>query len=338
MGYRIAVIGATGNVGQELLTTLAEHGFPAEDIVALASSASIGREASYGEDDVLKVRDVAAFDFKGIAAVINAAGSKVAAETLPKAVGAGAVAIDMSPFWRMEPDVPLVVPEVNADAIPEHDEKGIVATPSAATILLVTALKPLHDLARVRRVVVSTYQAVSDGGRGAMDELFTQTRAIYVNDPLDNKAFTKQIAFNVIPHVDAFMDDGATREEWRLMAETKRILGADVKLTATCVWVPVFIGHALSVNVEFEEALSVEDAWKAWKEAPGVTVVDHRADEGYVSPVEVAGDDPVFISRAREDFTVDNGLSFWCVTDNLRKGAALNAVQILEELIREWDA
>jgi aspartate-semialdehyde dehydrogenase len=337
MGHRIAVVGATGNVGREILSTLAERGFPVADVSALATSASIGAQLSYGEDDLIEIKDVAAFDFKGIDIAIFAAGTKAAAEIAPKAVGAGAVVIDTSSYWRLEPDVPLVVPEVNPDVLPEHDKKGIVASPSAAATILAVALKPLHERWGAKRVVVSTYQAVSDAGREAMDELFAQTRAVYVNDPMEPKAFTKQIAFNVIPHVDAFMDDGNTQEEWRLAVETRKLLDPRVRVTATCVRVPVFIGHALSVNVEFEEPVSVEEAWQVWRETEGITVIDHRANEGYVTPVEVAGDDPVYISRAREDFTVENGLSFWCAADNLRKGAALNAVQIAEALIASWE-
>lgn len=337
MAYRIAVIGATGNVGRELLTTLAERGIPVGDVSALATSASIGSELSYGEDDLVTIQDVATFDFKGVDIAIFAAGVKAASDIAPKAVSAGAVVIDTSTFWRLEPDVPLVVPGVNLDALPQHDEKGIVASPAPTSVLLTTALKPLHDRFGITRVVVTTFEAVSDAGREAMDELFTQTRAIYVNDPVENKAFTKQIAFNVIPHIDAFMDDGATQSEWRLTVETRKILGPKIKVTATCVRVPVFIGHSLSVNVEFEKPVSVEEAWEAWRETQGITVIDHRANEGYVTPVEVAGEDPIFISRAREDFTVENGLSFWCAGDNLRKGSALNAVEIAEALIASWE-
>lgn len=337
MGHRIAVIGATGTVGREILTSLAERGFPAGDVTALASSGSLGQEVSFGEDDVLKVGDLAGFDFDGTEIALFAAGDKVAANDIPRAVGAGAVAIDTSPYWRLEPDVPLMVPEANPEALPLYDEKGIIAVPSPAVTLLATALKPLADLAPLLRVVVSTYQPTSEAGHPAMDELFTQTRAIYVNDPVEHTVFTKQIAFNVIPHVGDFLDDGQTQDEWRLNAETKKVLGAHVRVQATCVRVPVFIGLGLSVTVEFEGPVSADDARAAWAEAEGVTLIDHRADEGYVTPVEVAGDDPVFISRVREDSTVENGLSFWCVGDNLRKGAALNAVQIAEALIGEWD-
>lgn len=336
MGRRVVVVGI-GNVGREALTSLAERGYPAADVTALATEAAVGREVSYGENDVLPVGDAAKFAFEGVDVVINAAGPKAAADLMPKAVGAGAIVVDTSTHWRLNPEVPLVVPGVNPDAIAGYDEKGILAVPSAPTILLTAALKPLFETAGIRRVVVSTYQAVSDAGRAAMDELFTQTRAIYVNDPIEPKEFTKQIAFNVVPHVGAFQDDGFTEEEWRLGVETRKVLAPSVKVTATCVRVPVFIGHALSVNVELDGPMSVDEAWAAWRETGGLTVIDHRENEGYATPVEVAGDDPIFISRAREDFTVENGLSFWCVADNLRAGAGLAAVRIVEELFQSWD-
>ena len=333
MGYRIAVVGATGNVGREMLGTLAERNFPADEVVALASERSIGTEVSFGEDDVLKVHDLATFDFRGIDIVLSSPGAKVSAQYSPKAAAAGAVVIDNTSHWRMDPDVPLVVPEVNPQAIAGFRKKGIIANPNCSTIQMVVALKPLHDLATIRRVVVATYQSVSGAGKEGMDELFEQTRAIYVNDPVEKNKFTKQIAFNVIPHIDEFMDDGYTKEEWKMSVETRKILDPRIKVTATCVRVPVFIGHSEAVTVEFEKPITVEEAHAAWRRAPGVTLIDHRANEGYVTPVECAGDDPVFISRVREDFTVENGLSFWCVSDNLRKGAALNAVQIAEALI-----
>ena len=336
MGYRVAVVGATGNVGREMLTTLTERAFPASEVVALASARSVGKEVSYGESMTLKVQDLATFDFRGIDIVLSSPGAKVSQVFSPKAAAAGAVVIDNTSFFRMDPDVPLVVPEVNPDALAGYKKRGIIANPNCSTIQMVVALKPLHDLARIRRVVVSTYQSVSGAGKDAMDELFNQTRGIFVNEPAQRhqKKFTKQIAFNVIPHIDVFMDDGSTKEEWKMAAETRKILDPDIKVVATCVRVPVFIGHSEAVTVEFERPITVEAAQAALRAAPGVSVVDHRADEGYVTPVECVGEDAVYISRLRKDSTVDNGLSFWCVSDNLRKGAALNAVQIAEELVR----
>ncbi len=335
MGYKVAVIGATGNVGREMLTILSEREFPVEDVVALASTRSTGMEVSFGEDRVLKVRDLATFDFRGWDIALSSPGAKVSAEFSPKAGHAGCVVIDNTSHFRMDPDVPLVVPEVNPQAIAGYSRRNIIANPNCSTIQMVMALKPLHDLARIRRVVVSTYQSVSGAGRDAMDELFTQTRGIYVNDPIVKEKFTKQIAFNVIPHIDKFMDDGATKEEWKMVVETKKILDPAIKVTATCARVPVFIGHAEAINIEFQNPISAEEARAALKRAPGITVIDQRADEGYVTPVECAGDDPVFVSRIREDPTVENGLSLWVVADNLRKGAALNAVQIAECLVRD---
>jgi len=336
MGRRIAVVGV-GNVGREALSSLAERGHAAADVTALATEAAVGQEISFGENDVLSVGVAAKFDFSDVDVVINAAGAKAGGDLMPTAVGAGAVVVDTSTHWRMNPEVPLVVPGVNPDAIAGYDEKGILAIPSAPTVLLTTALKPLFEAVGIRRVVVSTYQAVSDAGRAAMDELFTQTRAVYVNDSIEPREFSKQIAFNVIPHIGGFQDDGYTDEEWRLSVETRKVLSPQIKVTATCVRVPVFIGHALSVNVELDGPLTVDEAWEAWRETEGLTVIDHRANEGYVTPVEVAGDDPIFISRAREDFTVENGLSFWCVGDNLRAGAGLAAARIVGELFERWD-
>ena len=336
MSYRVAVIGATGNVGRELLTILAERSFPVADVVALASAKSIGREVSFGDDDVLTIQDLAAFDFKGWDIALSSPGAQVSAVYAPKAAKAGCVVIDNTSMFRMDPDVPLVVPEVNAEAIAGHTARNIIANPNCSTIQMVVALKPLHDLARIRRVVVATYQSVSGAGRDAMDELFSQTRAIFVNDPVEKRNFTKQIAFNVVPHIDDFMEDGATKEEWKIMVETKRILDRRIKVVATCVRVPVFVGHGEAINVEFEAPVSVDQARAALRAAPGVTVIDHRADEGYVTPVECAGDDQVYVSRIRDDITVDNGLSLWVVSDNLRKGAALNAVQIAETLVRDY--
>ncbi|MDE1149538.1 MAG: aspartate-semialdehyde dehydrogenase [Azospirillaceae bacterium] len=334
MGYKVAVVGATGNVGREMLQILAEREFPVTQVVALASERSIGSEVSFGDDD-LRVQDLSKFDFSGTDIVLSSAGAKVSAQFATKAASAGAVVIDNTSHFRMDPDVPLVVPEVNPEAIAGYKKKGIIANPNCSTIQMVVALKPLHDLARIRRVVVSTYQSVSGAGKEAMDELFTQTRAIYVNDPIEKRQFSKQIAFNVIPHIDVFMDDGTTKEEWKMVVETKKILGPSIKVTATCVRVPVFIGHSEAINLEFENPISADEARAVLRKAKGVSLIDHRADEGYVTPVEVAGDDLVFVSRLREDITVENGLNLWVVADNLRKGAALNAVQIAERLAKD---
>ncbi len=333
MGYRIAVVGGTGNVGREMLTTLAEHDFPADEVVALASSRSLGKDVSYGDDKILKVRNLEHFDFKGFDIALFSPGGKVSAVYAPKAAAAGCIVIDNTSHFRMDPDVPLVVPEVNPDAIAGYTKRNIIANPNCSTIQMVVALKPLHDLARVKRVVVATYQSVSGAGRDAMDELFNQTRAIFVNDPIDRQKFTKQIAFNVIPHIDVFVEGGETREEWKMAVETRKILGPDIQVSATCVRVPVFVGHGEAINVEFERPLGETQARAALKKAPGVIVLDRRADEGYVTPVEAAGEDAVYVSRIRKDPTVANGLSLWVVSDNLRKGAALNAVQIAEHLI-----
>jgi aspartate-semialdehyde dehydrogenase len=336
MGFKVAVVGATGNVGREILTTLDERNFPADDVVALASSASVGKEVSFGEDDILKVQALDAFDFKGIDIVLSSPGSKVSAAFAPRAAKAGAVVIDNTSCFRMDPDVPLVVPEVNPQAIAQYEKRGIIANPNCSTIQMVVALKPLHDIARIKRIVVATYQSVSGAGRAAMDELFSQTRAIYVNDPVKPEQLTKQIAFNVIPHIDIFMDDGATKEEWKMAVETRKILDPDIAVTATCVRVPVFVGHAEAVNIEFERPLSEDRARAALRNAPGIIVVDHRADEGYVTPAEAAGEDAVYVSRIRRDPTVPHGLNLWVVADNLRKGAALNAVQIAELLASDF--
>jgi aspartate-semialdehyde dehydrogenase len=335
MGCKFAVVGATGNVGREMLSILAEHKFPAADVQAVASERSVGTEVSYGENDVLKVRDLDQYDFRGVDIALFSPGAKVSAVHAPRAAKAGAVVIDNTSHFRMDKDVPLVVPEVNPEAVALFDKRGIIANPNCSTIQMVVALKPLHVRAGIRRVVVATYQSVSGAGREAMDELFTQTRGIYVNDPIRTERFTKQIAFNCIPHIDIFMDDGDTKEEWKMAAETRKILDPDIKVTATCVRVPVFISHAEAVNVEFERPISESEARAALRTAPGVIVVDHRADDGYVTPVEVAGEDAVYVSRIRRDPTVANGLNLWVVGDNLRKGAALNAVQIAELLIRD---
>ena len=333
MGFRVAVVGATGNVGREILQTLAEREFPVDEAFAIASSKSAGREVSFGEKDVLKVQSLDDFNFKGIDIALFSPGSKVSAKHAPRAAAAGCVVIDNTAQFRMEPDVPLVVPEVNPEAIAGYSKRNIIANPNCSTIQMVMALKPLHEAAGVRRVVVATYQAVSGAGKAAMDELFNQTRGIYVNDPIVKEAFTKQIAFNVIPQIDDFMDDGSTREEWKMAVETRKILDPDIKVVATCVRVPVFIGHGEAITVELENALSVSQARALLRAAPGVSVVDRRVEEGFVTPAECAGEDAVYVSRIRADTTVKHGLSFWVVTDNLRKGAALNAVQIAELLV-----
>ena len=332
MGYRIAVSGATGAVGREILTTLHERAFPADEVIALASDRSAGKTVSYGEDEEIKVQDLARFDFKGIDIVLSSPGAKVSAEHSPRAAKAGAVVIDNTSQFRMDPDVPLVVPEVNPEAIAGYGKRNIIANPNCSTIQMVLALKPLHELARIKRAVVATYQSTSGGGKEAMDELFNQTRGIYVNEPVRPEIFTKQIAFNVIPHIDVFMEDGFTKEEWKMVVETKKILDPSIKVVATCVRVPVFIGHSEAISLEFESPISVEEAREALRQQSGVTVIDHRVDEGYVTPAECAGEDAVFVSRIRTDPTVDNGLMLWVVSDNLRKGAALNAVQIAEKL------
>ncbi|MGB0681585.1 MAG: aspartate-semialdehyde dehydrogenase [Magnetovibrionaceae bacterium] len=338
MGYKVAVVGATGNVGRELLSIMAERDFPADEVVALASSRSVGREVSYGDDEVLKVQDLATYDFKGTDIVLSSPGASISKEYSPKAAAAGAVVIDNTSYFRMEPDVPLVVPEVNPEALAGHTKRGIIANPNCSTIQMVVALKPLHALGRIKRVVVSTYQSVSGGGKEAMDELFNQTAGIYKNEPASKhqEKFTKQIAFNVIPHIDIFMDDGSTKEEWKMMAETKKILSPDIQVHANCARVPSFIGHAEYINVEFEEQVTENRAREALSRAPGISVIDYRENEGYVTPVECVGEDATYISRIRKDATVENGLSFWCVSDNLRKGAALNTVQIAEELVRGY--
>src|SRR5437660_7787484 len=290
MGFKVAVVGATGNVGREIVTTLAQRRFPADDVVALASSRSVGREVSFGEDDILRVEALATYDFRGIDIVLSSPGAKVSAVFAPRATKAGAVVIDNTSCFRMEPDVPLVVPEVNPEAIAQYKKRGIIANPNCSTIQMVVALKPLHDLARIKRVVVATYQSVSGAGRSAMDELFNQTRSVYVNDPIKPEHLTKQIAFNVIPHIDIFMADGTTKEEWKMAVETRKILDPDIAVSATCVRVPVFIGHAEAINVEFTRPITEEAAREALHDAPGVIVVDQRADEGYVTPAEAAGE------------------------------------------------
>ena len=338
MGFKYAVVGATGNVGREILQIMSERDVDAKDVVALASSRSVGAEVSYGEDEVLKIYDLETFDFEGIDIVLSSPGAKVSEKYVPRATSAGSVVIDNTSQFRMDPEVPLVVPEVNPEAIAEFRNRNIIANPNCSTIQLVVALKPLHDLAGIRRVIVSTYQSVSGAGKSGMDELFNQTKGIYMNEPEHKyqETFSKQIAFNAIPHIDIFMEDGTTKEEWKMMVETKKILDPEIRLTATCVRVPVFVGHAESVNIEFENPISTDEARDALRAAPGVVVVDHREDEGYVTQVECAGEDPVYVSRIRDDMTIENGINFWVVADNLRKGAALNTFQIAETLIRDY--
>ncbi len=335
MGYRVVVVGATGNVGREMLNVLAEREFPIEELAAVASARSQGDEIEFGETGrMLKVRNIEHFDFAGWDMALFAAGSDVAATYAPKAAAAGCVVIDNSSLYRMDPDVPLVVPEVNPDAIDGYKAKNIIANPNCSTAQMVVVLKPLHDAARIKRVVVSTYQSVSGAGKQGMDELFEQSRNIFVGDPAVPTKFTKQIAFNVIPHIDNFLDDGSTKEEWKMVVETKKILDPKIRVTATCVRVPVFVGHSEAINIEFEDELSAEQAQDLLREAPGVMLIDKREDGGYVTPVECVGDGATYVSRVREDPTVDSGLTLWCVSDNLRKGAALNAVQIAELLGR----
>ena len=336
MGYRVAIVGATGNVGREIMQIMAERSFPADEVVALASERSVGKEVSYGDTAVLKVRNLADFDFSDTDLVLSSPGASVSKIHSPRAAAAGAVVIDNTSYFRMDPDVPLVVPEVNEEALAGYNRKNIVANPNCSTMQMVVALKPLHDLARIRRVVVATYQSVSGAGKAAMDELFNQTRGIYMNELAQPDKFTKQIAFNVIPHIDVFMDDGSTKEEWKMVVETKKILDPSIAVTATCVRVPVFVGHGEAVNVEFERPITVDAARDALRDALGVVVMDEREDGGYVTPKEAAGEDAVFVSRLREDPTVENGLSMWVVSDNLRKGAALNTVQIAESLIESY--
>ena len=332
MSYKVVIVGATGNVGREILNILHERAFPIEKIAALASRRSIGSEVSFG-DKTLKTTDLATFDFAGWDIALFAVGSKATKEYAPKSAAAGCIVIDNSSLYRYDPAVPLIVPEVNADAIHDCKNKNIIANPNCSTAQMVVALKPLHDRATIQRVVVSTYQAVSGAGKEAIDELWDQTKSIY--NPVDNKPptkFTKQIAFNVIPHIDVFMDSGDTKEEWKMIAETKKIMDPSIKVTATCVRVPVFVGHSESINIEFEEFLDEDEARDILREAPGLMVIDKREDGGYVSPIECVGDYATFISRIRQDVSVENGLNLWCVSDNLRKGAALNAVQIAEVL------
>lgn len=332
MGYKIAIVGATGNVGREMLDILAERGFPADTVVALASRRSQGRECSFG-DKKLKIKALDSYDFSDTDIVLMSAGGKVSLEWSPKIAKQGCVVIDNSSAFRYDQDVPLIVPEVNADAIVDFTKRNIIANPNCSTTQLVVALKPLHDHAKIKRVVVSTYQSVSGSGKEAMDELFNQTRAVFVADPVENTVYPKRIAFNVIPHIDVFMEDGYTKEEWKVLAETKKMLDKSIKVTCTAVRVPVFVGHAEAVNIEFENEISAKEARDILREAPGCLVVDNTEEETYMTPIECAGEDATYISRIREDATVENGLNIWIVSDNLRKGAALNTVQIAELLV-----
>ena len=332
MGFKIAVAGATGNVGREMLNILEERGFPADEVVPLASRRSVGQEVSYG-DRTLKVKALDSYDFSDTDICLMSAGGSISKEWSPKIGAQGCVVIDNSSAWRYDADVPLIVPEVNPDAVEGFRKKNIIANPNCSTAQLVVALKPLHDAATIKRVVVSTYQSVSGAGKEGMDELFNQTRAVFVSDPVEAKKFTKRIAFNVIPHIDVFMEDGYTKEEWKVLAETKKMLDPKIKVTCTAVRVPVFIGHSESVNLEFEKPITAEEARDILREAPGCQVIDKHEDGGYITPHESAGEDATYISRIREDATVENGLALWVVSDNLRKGAALNTVQIAELLV-----
>jgi len=332
MSYNVAVVGATGNVGREMMNILVEREFPVNEVFAIASRRSLGVEVSFG-DKTLKCHDLEQFDFTKCDFALMSAGGSISKEWSPRIGKTGCIVIDNSSAWRYDMDVPLIVPEVNADAVAGYTKKNIIANPNCSTAQLVVALKPLHDAATIKRVVVATYQSVSGAGKEAMDELWNQTKGIFVTDTPTPRKFTKQIAFNVIPHIDVFLDDGSTKEEWKMVAETKKILDTKIKLTATCVRVPVFVGHSEAVNIEFENPISAAKARSILREAPGLLVVDKREDGGYITPVECVGDYATYVSRIREDPTVENGLNIWIVSDNLRKGAALNTVQIAETLI-----
>ena len=330
MGYKVVVVGATGNVGKEMLNILAEREFPVDEIAALASRKSLGTEVSFG-DRTLKTQDLDTFDFTGWDIALFAIGSDATKVYAPKAAASGCVVIDNSSLYRYDPDIPLIVPEVNADDVVRYKNKNIIANPNCSTAQMVVALKPLHDRARIKRVVVATYQSVSGTGKEAMDELWNQTKGIFVpGQDVEPKVYPKQIAFNVIPHIDVFLDSGETKEEWKMVAETKKILDPKIKVTATCVRVPVFVGHSEAINIEFEDYLDWEEATDILREAPGVLVVDKREAGGYITPIECVGEYATYVSRIRQDSTIENGLNLWCVSDNLRKGAALNAVQIAE--------
>jgi aspartate-semialdehyde dehydrogenase len=335
MGFRVAVVGATGAVGREMLKTLSERHFPVDEVVALASARSVGQQVSFGEKTVLTVKNTETFDFAGWDIGLFSPGAAVSAVHAPRAAAAGCIVIDNTSQFRMEPDVPLVVPEVNPQALARYTKRGIIANPNCSTIQMVMALKPLHDRFRAKRVVVSTYQSVSGAGKEGMDELFVSSKAFFVNDPAQPQIFTKNIAYNCIPHIDKFLDDGSTKEEWKMAVETRKILDPDIAVFATCVRVPVFIGHAEAVSVEFEHPVNVGEARDLLRAMPGVVVIDGHDDGGYITPAECQGEDAVYVSRIRRDPTVPNGLGFWCVADNLRKGAALNAVQIAEALVTQ---
>jgi aspartate-semialdehyde dehydrogenase len=339
MSYKVAVVGASGNVGREMLAILDERKFPISEVVALASARSVGKEVSFGDQD-LKIQDLAKYDFKGTDFVFSSPGAKVSAEFAPKAAAAGAVVIDNTSHFRMDPEIPLVVPEVNPEALKDFAERNIIANPNCSTIQMLVALKPLHDAAKIKRVVVSTYQSVSGAGKEAMDELFNQSRHFFMNDNPKNEVFPKQIAFNVIPQIDKFIesgdDEGMTKEEWKMVVETKKILDENIEVCANCVRMPVFIGHAEMVNVELEESLSPKEAMKLWRDFDGISVIDLQSEMEFVTPAEIAGEDDVFVSRVRADKSVKHGLNFWCVSDNMRKGAALNSVQIAEALIKDY--
>jgi aspartate-semialdehyde dehydrogenase len=333
MSYKIAVVGATGNVGREILATLAERNFPAREVVALASSRSIGKEVSYGETEILKVQNLETYDFSDTEIALFSPGGSVSAKYAPIAAKAGCIVIDNTSHFRMDEDVPLIVPEVNPQAISGFKKRNIIANPNCSTIQMLVALKPLHDAAKIKRLVISTYQSVSGAGKQAMDELYDHTKKMFVHQHEEPQAFTKRIAFNVIPHIDVFMDDGSTKEEWKMIEETKKILDPNIAVSVTCVRVPVFVGHGEAINIEFESALDAQEAIDILKETDGIMVVDDRENGGYITPIECAGEDAVFVSRIRNDKSVKHGLSIWVCADNLRKGAALNAVQIAEQLV-----
>ncbi|MCF6216148.1 MAG: aspartate-semialdehyde dehydrogenase [Emcibacter sp.] len=335
MSYKVAVIGATGNVGREILNILAEREFPASEVVALASRRSLGQEVTFG-DKALKTKCLDDYDFTGTDIALMSAGGDISRKWSEKIGAQGCVVIDNSSYFRMDPKVPLIVPEVNAHAVAGYTKKNIIANPNCSTAQMMVALKPLHDYAKITRVVVSTYQSVSGSGKAAMDELWSQTRAIFVNDPIEPEIYPKQIAFNVIPHIDVFMDSGDTKEEWKMVAETAKILDPDIRVTATCVRVPVFLGHSESINIEFEKPIDETEIFKILREAPGIMVYDKHEDGGYITPIECVGEYATYISRIRRDVTVKNGLNLWCVSDNLLKGAALNAIQIAETLCNKY--
>ncbi len=336
MSYHLAVVGATGNVGREILQILAERNFPAASVTALASKNSVGREVSFGEEQILKVQALEDFDFAHTDIALFSPGASVSKIHAPRAAEAGCVVIDNTSYFRMDKDIPLVVPEVNPQALKDYRKRNIIANPNCSTMQMVVALKPLHDAAKIKRIVVSTYQSVSGSGKEAMDELYDQTKALFIHDHLEPSKFTKRIAFNVIPHIDVFMEDGSTKEEWKMVQETKKILDPGIDVTATCVRVPVFVGHSEAVNIEFEQHLEVDEACELLSEAPGVVLYDRREDGGYITPAECVGEDAVYVSRVRKDPTLRSGLNLWIVSDNLRKGAALNAVQIAEALIADF--